>query len=331
MSAKHVAVISHVNPDGDAIGSELGLHHLLPALGFEGHQTLLLPNRVPRNLLFLPDTDLIINPCDQPDACSDALAAADLIFCVDLNNHSRVETLQPALTAAQCPKVLIDHHHDPQEDAFDIVFSYPDISSTCELTLWIAEALNPNSMNYNAALCLYTGMCTDTGSFAYSNEQPSLYEAVARTMKFDIHPAWIHNQLFCSESIAHTRFLGFCLNERMRIFEDYGFSYIFVSDADLKRFGIEPPELDSIVNYTLSMEGIDVGAMIKETFGKVRISFRAKGDFDVNRFAQRHFNGGGHTKASGGTSSLPFDETVQRVEELLKKELKPSNNQQLIR
>ena len=320
-AAKHVAIVGHVNPDGDAIGSVLGLSHLLPTLGFGGRQSLLLPNPVPRNLRFLPGADTIINATDNFEACRDALADADLIFCVDHNNFSRVEALQQALASARGHKVLIDHHHNPQSEGVDAVFSYPDISSTCELILWIADAMQPRCLNAEAALCLYAGMCTDTGSFAYSNEQPSLYEAVARTMEFDIHPAWIHNQLFCSESIAHMQFLGFCLSERLRIFEQYGFSYIFVSEADQKRYGIEPPELDGIVNYTLSMEGIEVGAMIKETFGKVRISFRAKGDFDVNSFAQRHWGGGGHTKASGATSSLPFDETVQQVERLLKEEL----------
>lgn len=322
-SAERIALVSHANPDGDAVGSMLGFYHVLPSLGVkkEAVCTLMLPNAVPLNLTFLPGADGILNAEQRLEDCKRALAAADLVLCLDFNTPSRIEALTEALTGSAAAKVLIDHHQCPDREAFDIVFSQPDISSASELAFWVAKALNPECLNAKAATCFYSGMCTDTGSFAFSNEQPSLYEAVAQTIAFDIHPTEIQDNIFNSNRCNQMRFLGFCISQRLRIFEEQGFAYFYVSQADQDLFGVLPYELDGIVNYAMKMSCVRVGAFVKESGGKVRISFRSKGPLDVNSFARRHFGGGGHIKASGATSQYSFDETIRIVEETLKREL----------
>lgn len=324
-NAQNIVIMAHMNPDGDAVGSVLSTYHALQKRASKASSIkILLPNSCPETFRFLLDTDLIIDADHAPELCKSALELADLIICVDLNNTSRVGSLQPDLEQSSAYKILVDHHVGPDVERFPLVISFPDISSTCELLFWLlTQAFGKDVLDLQLARSLYCGICTDTGSFAYSCEDASLYEAVGELMRFPIGGADIHNRIFNTFSVARMQLLGFCISERLRIFEDEGFAYFYVSNEDQQRLKVNAGDLEVIVNYTLMMKNIHVGAFIKELDnGTVRISLRSKFDFNVRDFAQKYFIGGGHVKAAGATSPFDFPTTVQKLEDYLHQELK---------
>lgn len=325
--ARNVVIVSHVNPDGDAVGSSLAMYHWLSSSFYAGailpDISVVLPNPCPFDSSYLPGADLIVNAKYNIQLCEDKIEAADLIIGVDFNKAQRVEPLDKALSQSMATKMLVDHHHNPDNDMFGTVVSLPDSSSTCEMLYWLfAQIIGDCSITDNVARCLYHGINTDTGCFSYANESSSLYEAVAALMRHDLHAEDVHNNIFNGYSFSKMRLLSFLLSERMKIFEDEGFAYIYVSDSDLKARGCTLEDLEGIVNYTLLMRDIKVGALVKESDGKVRISFRSKNDFDVNDFARRLFDGGGHKKASGATSPYDFGTTLKVLEDAMLKQLR---------
>ncbi|MBQ9639447.1 MAG: DHH family phosphoesterase [Bacteroidales bacterium] len=330
--ANDIALISHALPDGDAVGSMLGLYGALANIYASNAKNvhLVLPNRPPSTFQYLTGFTSAVNADDQLDVCSAVLEQTDLIICLDFNVPSRVGQLENVLNSSMAPKILIDHHHSPAENFFCLVFSYPDISSTSELVYWLClAAWGTASFNCSNAQCLYTGMVTDTGSFAYSCEQSSLYEAVAGLMHFNPGGATIHNHIFNNYSVARMRFLGYCISERLQVFESIGVAIITVSQQDMQHFGVGTVDLEGVVNYTLMMQPITVGALIKETErGDLRLSLRSKNDFDVNTFARTHFGGGGHTKAAGATLQGDIQSAAERVISLLCEAVTKFNQQQ---
>lgn len=332
--AKNIALIAHKNPDGDAVGSMLGFYHWLYESFFVGEEepriTMVLPHPIPEDASYLPDSDKIINAVAEPARCKKALLDADLIMGVDFNNASRVEPLDEALEQSQAVKLLCDHHHNPDRELFDEVISVADLSSTCELIFWLfVQIIGESSITLNTARCLYHGINTDTGCFSYSNEDPSLYEAVAVLMRHPLHAAEVHNRLFNNYSCRKMNILRFLLGQRMKIFADEGFAYLYINAADLAKLEGTAEDLEGLVNYSLMMRDVDVGVMVKETDGQVRMSFRSKSDFDVNRFANKYFGGGGHTKASGATSQYDFDTTLKILEERMLEELRENREKKL--
>lgn len=322
--SKKVLILAHMNPDGDAIGSMLGLAHLLKRnAGFADEDLfLLLPNVCPENFRFLPGSERIICADTQFELCQKAFEETDLIIGVDFNNTTRIGRLQELVEQSKKPKILIDHHHGPDQERFSPIVSVVDLSSTCELIYWLCNACwGTNGLSSETARCLYTGICTDTGSFAYANESSSLYEAASELVKHDIGPAEIHNEIFNDFSVNRMQFFGYCISERLRIFEDKGFAYFYISQQDQQKFSVKESDTEGLVNYTLMMRNIHVGALVKELKDKVRISFRSKKDFDVNTYARTYFSGGGHTKASGATSTLNFQDTLEKLEETMLEEL----------
>ncbi len=328
--AKRVTIVSHTNPDGDNIGSVLALRELLTAhIGKSGEAVaVVLPDPCPPTLRSMHGSDLIVDARHRYHDCTRLLQEAEVVICLDFNTPSRTGILADALTAAAGHKILIDHHMQADEQAFDLIFSQPHLSATCELLYWIVlQTWGTAALNARSARCLYYGICTDTGSFRYSCDDSSLYEAAAGLVAFGIDAAQIHNEIDNSYSVRRMQMLAFLLSERLRIFEEEGFAYIYVSNDDLQRYGCRREDLEGMVNYTLMMEPIHVGAMLRENGeGEVRLSLRSKKDFDVNLFARRHFDGGGHVKAAGATLHTPFATAVEQVETLLRNALKQQPN-----
>lgn len=308
--SNRIAIISHMNADGDAMGSSLGLWHLLGQ-----KPTLILPNGCPHQFEWMPGSANILSGDTQRERCEKALADSDLIIGVDFNTLNRVDFFSTALGQSKAYKFLIDHHHSPQIEAFDTVISVPELSSASELVYWIANgSYGDAAINQDAARCLYTGICTDTGSFSYSCEQPSLYQAAAALVSKDIDAAGIHNNIFNTYSVERMQFWGFALSERLKIFDH--FAYFSISLEDQRRFGIGPADMEGLVNYTLMMEQVEVGALLREEEHRVKVSLRSKHDIDVNIIAREHFNGGGHTKASGGHTTITLEQTRQMLEDI---------------
>lgn len=315
--ATSIAIIAHRNADGDAMGSLLGMYHILSDLNPKAKITPLLPNGCPKQFTWMPHSELILNGDTQLEACNKALMESELIIGVDFNVPSRVDFLETALVTSPAKKILIDHHHNPDKEHFDVVISRSELSSACELVYWVAQAIwGDSTINQDAARSLYTGICTDTGSFSYSCEQPSLYEAAAALVAKDINAADIHNHINNTFSIERMQFFGFAISERLHIYEKEKFAYFSFSLQDQQEHHISAADMEGLVNYTLMMEQIEVGVLIREEATRTKISFRSKKDVDVNNIARTHFGGGGHTKAAGADSPYSFEETIQRVKEL---------------
>ena len=324
--AKKIVLIAHMNPDGDAVGSTLGCYNWLHDSFFVGSAMpqvcVMLPHALPPDMSYLPHSDIVIDAESNLELCVNMLGSADLIWCLDFNKANRVQPLDKALTDSKAVKIVVDHHHEPDLEFFDEVISAPDVSATCEMLYWLfVQAIGDSSVSDNTARCLYHGMLTDTGGFSYSNEQPSLYEATAALMRHPLNAADVHNRVANNYPIAKMRLLGFLISQRLKVFEDEGFAYMYCTAEDMRQLGVTPYALEGLVNYTLMMEPITVGAMVKEAEGKVRLSFRSKYDFDVNSFAQKYFGGGGHRRASGATSEFPMTETCALLEKNMLQEI----------
>ena len=321
--SENVVIVSHVNPDGDAMGSSLGLQAALVAQGKS--VTVLLPTVYPDYFGFMPGASSILVYEKDHDRCTAAIALADLVIMLDLNQMKRTGGMAEAIRRSHVPKVLIDHHPNPDIEGLEVMFSDTQVSSASELTYWVVcQLYGSNIIDKQMATCFYTGICTDTGSFSYSCNSKSVYDAAGNLAETGIDINCIHDSIFNVFSENRVRFLGYCLTELLHVHRDIRMAYIAVSWADQQRFGLEEGDMESIVNYTLSMRDIDVGVMVKETPNEVRMSFRSKRDFEVNTFAAKYFGGGGHRKASGATSPYDFATTVSKLVENLYKELKPA-------
>lgn len=325
-SSKSAVVVSHTKPDGDAIGSALGISKALQNVGLK--TTVVLPDDYPAYYDFLPQSNEILVASKMWDRVEAIVDSADLLVCVDFNNFSRTDCLENLLQKSTAQKLLIDHHLNPDTSAFDLVFSDNTVSSASELVYWVVtKAFGKDVIAYKGAMALYTGICTDTGSFSYSANSPTLYLAVAQLLEKGINVNEIHNKIYQTYSMGRMKLLGHCINNCLKIFPEMKMAYFSVSQKDLKMFDAEKGDLEGVVNYTLMMKDIEVGALVKEgDDGKVRISFRSKYDFDVNRFASKYFEGGGHRKASGASSVYDIEKTCTYMEDCFRLELLNNEN-----
>ncbi len=311
LSAKqNILIFTHQSPDGDAMGSSLGLLHYLHSLGKQA--TIIVPNRFPHFLTWMPEADKIIVNLDQPEAAKTAMQAADLIFCLDFNEPKRINEAADLLLAAACPIVVLDHHllnpastltallPDPQ---IATLISYPEAPAASYLVLELINALIPQlggELTTDAASCIYCGLMTDTGNFAFNSNNPNLYEMVAQLLRLGINKDKIFDAVFNQYSVDRLRFTGFCLYHKMRIFPKYHTALISLSSEELKRFNFQSGDAEGIVNMPLQIANVYYSCFMREDVDKIKLSFRSQGDRPVNEFAHAFFNGGGHMNAAGG-------------------------------
>ena len=315
--AQKIVLLSHMNADGDACGSILGCTLMLDRATKAQSVTPILPNGCPKTFEWLPASDRILSGEQQREHCEALIEEAELIVCLDFNVPSRIDFLQEALVKSKAFKVLIDHHHNPAKDCFDIVFSDPSISSTCELMLWLAiELWGRQHLNAEVARCLYTGLRTDTGGFAFSCNQPSCFDAAALLVSYNIHPAEIHNRIVNTFTYNRMMFYGFAISKRLEVFPAQRVALFTFSLEDQLQYGVTGEDMEGLVNYTLMMQEIEVGALVREEPNRTKVSLRSKYDVDVNIMAQK-LGGGGHTKAAGATSQMSLTEIVAAVKQLL--------------
>jgi len=309
-----ITLISHFNPDGDTIGAVSALFHYLKLI----NKTLkvLIPNEYPSFLEFvMKDVPNIIGSKQTKDAKL-ALSETDLIICLDFNSVKRVgDFLQEFLITSTKSKVLIDHHLEPEVENFNLIFSNIQVSSTCELLYEVLLLMeNGNSfLNPNISESLYLGICTDTGSFSFSCNHRRTYEVVADLVDNGVDVEYVHQIVFNTYSENRLRLLGFCLSERLKVFPKHRAAFVYLSKNDLRRFNYQIGDCEGVVNFCLSMQGIEFGALVTERADRVRLSFRSKFDFDVNLFARKYWNGGGHKKASGGYSYDKLDLVIEQL------------------
>lgn len=311
---KQCVIVTHYNPDGDALGSALGLMHLLKAMGHSAQ--VVLPNTPPGFLHWMPGYDATL-ALDRDKANAEVMVRdAEVLFCLDFNRTDRVGGLEDALKAALV-KVLIDHHQEPEDFAM-IAFSDTGASSTCQMVADIADAMGVfDRIDRNSATCLYTGIVTDSGSFRYSSTTPHTMRMAANLMEKGVEVAVVHEAILNDERASRLKLLGFALNERMEVLPELGTAIMHLSKDDLKRFDYRTGDTEGFVNYGLTIRGIRLAALFIERPDMVKISLRSRGDLAVDRFLKEHFNGGGHRNAAGGHTKESLAQALTRFKALL--------------
>ena len=309
-SPQRIAIVTHFNPDGDAMGSSLGLSHVLRAMGHAVQ--VVLPNEAPGNLWWMPGADGTITHDKAKEAAVKLVREADLLFCLDFNRPDRVEALEDAVRAAPL-KILIDHHRDP-DSGFNVAFSDITASSTCQMVHDVITAMGKDGLiDKNAATCLYAGIMTDSGSFRFSSTTPHTLRVAADLMERGAVPQAIHAAIMEDNTVDRLRLTGFALNERLLVLEGGAATLIALSKADLERFRYVPGDTEGLVNFGLGVKGVRLSAFLAERNGIIKISLRSKGNLPVNEFLAAHFEGGGHGNAAGGRSRASMEETLHKM------------------
>lgn len=313
---KNIVITTHRNPDGDAMGSSLGWARILNGLGHNA--TVVIPNAFDRYLAWLPGTHEVIDATGKPQLAKKAIEKADLIFCLDFGAYKRLGDLADMIIPAPAPKIMIDHHIDP-EDFGSVRFHVTGISSTAELVYRLALQMGLTQLiDKEAAECIYVGLMTDTGSFRFNTTTAAVHRIAASLVEKGIDVGQIHNLVFDNFSEQRNRFLGYLLYHKMVVLPEFRTAYMTITMQEGLDFGIGAGDTEGFVNYNLSLQGINFGVLMRESPEGTRLSFRSIGSFPCNEFAS-HFGGGGHHNASGGRVDLNLAETEAKFLELLPK------------
>ena len=312
---KNIVITSHRNPDGDAIGASLGLYRYLNKLGHTVR--VVFPSEYPAFVAWMPDADKILIHDIDPEIPEELVKNADIIFCLDYNSLDRIDKLGEAIDAAKkAALVMIDHHLYPDLKA-EFQISEPSASSTSELIYDFMEMLGDiKYLDVSIGECLMAGIMTDTGSFKY-NTSSKLFRTVANLIDRGVDDEKLQDLLFNSFDEKSLRLLGHCLNNRMEIIEEYHTGIITLNRNDYDKFDIQRGDTEGIVNYLLKIKNVRLAAFITEQPTIVKLSLRSKGDISVQEIAKKHFKGGGHKNASGGSSFSGLKSTVNKLKQIL--------------
>lgn len=297
---KRIVITTHKGPDGDAMGSSLGLSNYLKKKGHD--VTVITPNDYPSFLKWMKGNDQVIEYCFHQEKAQRITNKAELIFCLDFNTLSRIDTFAPVVDSAQALKVLIDHHQQP--DTFDFNFSDTTACSTAQLIFEFLELLEDlDAIDRDIAECLYAGIMTDTGNFRFNSVTSKTHQIVSTLLDKGVRNDWVYDKIHDNNSVNKLKLLGYCLNEKLEVLPEFNAAYICLDKEELKRFNFQKGDTEGVVNYALSIKGVKVAAFFVERDGIIKISFRSKGDISVNQLSRDHFGGGGHINAAGGAST----------------------------
>ncbi len=311
---RRIVITTHQGPDGDAMGSSMALYLFLKKLGHD--VSVITPNDYPEFLQWLPSNNEVINFMRQKPTAEERLKTAEYIFHLDYNHIKRSADMMRLLSRSEAVRILIDHHLNPEIRA-KYTFSNINVSSTCELLYRIMQQWDESLMDRDIASCIYTGIMTDTGSFCYRSTSAQTFTIAAELMGYGIDRTGIYDKVYDNYSECRMRLMGYCLNEKMEVFPEYGAALISLNLEEQNRYNFEVGDSEGFVNLPLSIKGIRFTAFFLEKEDKIKISFRSKGNFSVNDFAKKHFGGGGHLNAAGGDSKNKLDEVVRKFRELL--------------
>lgn len=315
-STNKVVIIPHKNPDGDAMGSTLGLHSFLKDQGYES--TVITPNNYPDFLNWLPRNNEVVIFDKETTKAQKLIKEADLIFTLDFNALSRVGEMEETLRKSSAFFAMIDHHRQPDNYA-DFMYSDASASSTCELIYNFIEQLHQSKkITPDIATCLYTGIMTDTGSFRFPSTSGDTHRVIAALIDMGAKNALIHQKIFDTKTPDQLQLLGIALNN-LKVIKELNTAYITLSQKELDDHNFKKGDTEGFVNYGLSLKGIHFAAIFIENAQEkiIKISLRSKGSFDVNTLARKHFNGGGHLNAAGGRSNQSLTQTATSFEKLL--------------
>lgn len=308
-------VTSHMSPDGDALGSSLGMARYL---ALKGKEVKIVFNDTPgENLSFVPQEIDIIGYDKNAAEASDALREAEVIVCLDFNLLTRVGDMHKLLSESPAHRLLIDHHLDPETAAFDVCISHPEMCATCELVYhFIAQSGDDHLLDAALATSLYIGIMTDTGILSYNSSRPELYLVLARLLASGLDKESIHRAMG-AEKERRLRLKGYVLQSKLKIDYPNHAAFISLSKAEVKRFNHQKGDSEGFVNIPLSLPEVMCSAFFREEANFVKVSLRSKDDYPVNIMAEKFFNGGGHKNAAGGE----FFGSLQQAEQLFVKVL----------
>jgi bifunctional oligoribonuclease and PAP phosphatase NrnA len=306
-----IVIVMHQKPDADAMGSSLGLYHILIKMG---HQvTVISPTNWADWLGWMPGAEKVIDYELNTVRSNELLIKADWIFCLDFNVLHRTRKMTEPIRKAPGIRILIDHHQQPESEVFAYGISDTSKSSASEMVFdFIESASQGAGINQDVAECLYAGVMTDTGSFRFSSASASVHRMVAVLKDTGLDHSKVHENLFDNFLENRLRFTGHALLNRMEVMYEYNTALISIPWKDLVKFQIRTGDTEGLVNYPLTIQGIKFAALIVDRDEEIKCSFRSKGGFDVNQFARNYFEGGGHRNAAGGRSSETLEETTQR-------------------
>jgi phosphoesterase RecJ-like protein len=313
--AEKIVIVVHVGPDGDAMGSSLGLWHYLMTI--EKEPTIIVPTAFPNFLKWMPGSENVMVYEEKKETCEQIISNAELIFTLDFNVPNRMAKMEAAIMNAPAPKILVDHHLHPGDYA-KVTISYPEISSTSELVFRLICRLGDFSkINLASAECIYTGMMTDTGAFTYNSNKPEIYTIINELIKLGVDKDDIYRRVFNNYSADRLRLMGYALYKKMKLYPEYKAALITLSLAELKEFNFQNGDAEGLVNMPLSIDGVLFSVFMREDPDKIKISLRSQGTFPANKVSADLFNGGGHLNAAGGESYTTLEAAVKKFEDAL--------------
>lgn len=311
---KKIVILTHYNPDGDAIGSSLGLKHYLRTQGLEAE--VVVPNDFPKFLKWMSEAKKITIADYKRKKAAELIADADILFILDFNaSHRAGQMVGPWIERSAAVKILIDHHQQPEN--FNFVYSDTTIPATSQMVYHFIDALgHADAVNLDVAQCLYTGIMTDTGGFRFRSTSATTHRIIANLIEKGADPAEITANTWDNNTVSRFKLLSLILG-RIETVADGKAAVLWLRRSELEQYGFDKGDTEGFVNYGLSIAGVEVAAFFMEDMYEnfVKISFRSKGDVDVNSFSRKYFNGGGHINAAGGKSYADIYETIEDFRE----------------
>lgn len=318
---QHIVICAHVNPDGDAIGSTLALKHYFERKGKVA--TIVVPNAFPEFLQWMPGADSILvrTNARHKEPIKQVLGKADVVVVCDLNQSNRLGDLEPDILACPAPRILIDHHLDPNVEFCQTIISHPEMCATGEVICQLlSEQGELDDISINEATCLYAAMMCDTGAFSFNSNRPVIYEHISHLLARGIDKDQIYRNVFWTATEARLRLQGYLLYVNMKVLHERHTAIMTLTNQERRRFKVKNGDTEGLVNMPLTMLGMRLSIFINEDTehpGTMKLSLRSVRDFPCDQMASRFFGGGGHKNASGGKLLCTMEEAVSKVHEAL--------------
>ena len=317
--ADKIVIVSHVSPDGDAIGSSLGLYHFL--ISQDKNVNVIVPNAFPDFLHWMPGAKDVIVYNKYKEYADKLINEADVVCCLDFNVLSRIDEMEEVVKNTPARKMMVDHHLYPG-DFCRITISHPEISSTSELVFrLICQLGNFSDITKEGAECIYTGMMTDTGGFTYNSNDREIYYIISELLSKGIDKDAIYRKVFNTYSEGRLRLMGYVLYDKMQVFPEFNAALIWLDRNEQKRFQYVKGDTEGFVNIPLSIKNVRFSVFLREDTEKdmIKVSLRSVGTFPCNKVASEFFNGGGHLNASGGEFYGTMEEAINLFKQALVK------------
>jgi phosphoesterase RecJ-like protein len=316
---KKVAIVTHFKPDADALGSSLGLAGYLKK---KGHQVnVVTPSDYPDFLAWMPGAETVTalsKKSKEPELRAiEIFNQADLIFCLDFSSLGRINELGDVVRKAPGAKVMIDHHLEPEEFAEFVKWDITS-ASTAQLIVELINEMGDRALiDEPIATCLYSGLMTDTGGFRHNNTTAREFKVAEELASLGANPSRISRLIYDTNSLGRLRLTGYVLSQKLVVLPEYRTAYMTLSQEELKQFDVQTGDTEGLVNYGLSIKGVQLSILMYDRGEEIKISFRSLGDFSVNDLARKYFEGGGHKNASGGSSKKSLQDTLRKFLEIL--------------